>query len=250
MSTALKPSPSIVTLGSAGRRREGLRRTLLACGILSSLLYGTIIWMIRYKGYSPTSQTVSELSAWGVSTRSLWVVLGSVYTVLIVAFGSGVVASARERRAMRVAGWLLVAYGSLGLLWPFAAMHQRHVLALGGTSVADTGHLTLAATTIVLMFAAMAFGAAARKGWFALYSIVSMAILLAFGGLTTSFTSKVQANLPTPMLGVWERIDIGVFLLWVVVLAVALWREGELPTTMAPGDRRRSRPLTSGPPRP
>jgi hypothetical protein len=32
------------------------------------------------------------------------------------------------------------------------------------------------------------------------------------------------ANLPTPLIGVWERINIGVFLLWVVMLAIALLR--------------------------
>jgi hypothetical protein len=34
----------------------------------------------------------------------------------------------------------------------------------------------------------------------------------------------IAANLPTPWIGVWERINLGVFLLWVVVLAVALLR--------------------------
>ena len=36
---------------------------------------------------------------------------------------------------------------------------------------------------------------------------------------------RVGANLPTPPLGVWERINIGAFLLWVMVLAACLLRE-------------------------
>jgi len=35
---------------------------------------------------------------------------------------------------------------------------------------------------------------------------------------------RLAANLPTPWMGVWERINIGVFLLWVSVLAIALLR--------------------------
>jgi hypothetical protein len=225
MSTAVEPPPTRAASTSATTRPDVRRTALLACGILSSLLYGTIMLVVRYKGYSLTSQTVSELSAWGVSTRSLWMVLGSVYEFLIIAFGLGVLLSARDRLALRVAGWLLVAYGTLGVLWPFVAMHQRAVLAAGGRTLADTGHLTLAATTVILMFVAMGFGAAARKGWFRVYSVVSMVVLLAFGGLTSSDASRVQANLPTPWVGVWERINIGVFLLWVVVLAIALLRE-------------------------
>jgi hypothetical protein len=45
--------------------------------------------------------------------------------------------------------------------WPFASLYQREVLAAGGGTLADTGHLVLSMVTVVLMFAAMAFGAAA-----------------------------------------------------------------------------------------
>ena len=44
------------------------------------------------------------------------------------------------------------------------------------------------------------------------------------GGLTFRDAPRIGANLPTPWIGVWERINLGVFLLWVVMLAVALWR--------------------------
>jgi hypothetical protein len=42
--------------------------------------------------------------------------------------------------------------------------------------------------------------------------------------LTTLNAPRIGANLPTPWVGVWERINIGVFLLWVVVLAMTLLR--------------------------
>jgi hypothetical protein len=35
----------------------------------------------------------------------------------------------------------------------------------------------------------------------------------------------VDANLPTPSIGIWERINIGAWLLWVVVLALTLTRQ-------------------------
>ena len=202
------------------------RKPLLACGIAASVLYAVMMLIIRYAGYSPMSQTVSELSAWGVSTRPLWMVLGSLYDALMIAFALGIWASAGGRRSLRIAGGLLLAYGLLGLAWPFASMHQREVLAAGGGTLADTGHLVLGGITVALMFAAMAFGAAAFGMRFRIYSIVTIVILLAFGALTTADASRVAANLPTPWVGLWERINIGVFLLWVVVLAIALMRSG------------------------
>ena len=54
--------------------------------------------------------------------------------------------------------------------------------------------------------------------------ITTMVILLACGALTVPDAPNIQANLPTPWVGVWERINIGVFLLWVVVLATTLLR--------------------------
>jgi Protein of unknown function (DUF998) len=201
-----------------------VRMPLLGCGIAASLLYGAMIWVIRYEVYSPISQTVSELSAWGVFTRPLWIVLGSLYDALMIAFALGVWASANGKRTLRIVGGLLLAYGLLGLAWPFASMHQRQVLAAGGGTLADTGHLVLAAVTVALMFAAMAFGAAAFGMWFRIYSIATIVILLAFGALTSSNASRVAANLPTPWVGLWERINIVVFLVWVVVMAIVLLR--------------------------
>jgi hypothetical protein len=52
-------------------------------------------------------------------------VLRTLWEVLIIAFGLGVWASAAGERTLRIAGGLLVAYGLLGLTWPFASMHQR-----------------------------------------------------------------------------------------------------------------------------
>ena len=51
-----------------------LRKTLLVCGILSSLLYVamTVLVAMQWEGYSSASQTISELSAIGAPTRSLW----------------------------------------------------------------------------------------------------------------------------------------------------------------------------------
>ena len=174
-----------------------VRKPLLICGIAASLLYGAMIWVISYPGYSAISQTVSELSAWGVSTRSLWMVLGTLYEALMVAFAFGVWASAEAKRSLRIAGGLLLAYSSLGLAWPFAVMHQREILAAGGETLADTAHLVLAAVTVALMFAAMAFGAAAFGWWFRLYSISTILVLLTFGALTGANASRVAANLPT-----------------------------------------------------
>ena len=83
-----------------------LRRWLLVCGILSSLLYVAmnVFVAMQWEGYSSASQTVSELSAIGAPTRSLWVLAAAFYTVLVTAFGWGVWKSAGRIRALRIVG--------------------------------------------------------------------------------------------------------------------------------------------------
>jgi hypothetical protein len=202
---------------------ETWRKALLVCGVASSLLYALMIWGIRYQGYSPISQVPSELTAIGAPTQALWARLGWIYTVLITAFGIGVWKSAGGNRAVRIVGGLILAYASLGLLWPFAPMHQRDVLAAGGGTPSDTLHQVLGAVTVFLMFLAIGCGATAFGKRFRLYSIVTIVVLLMFGGLTFLEAPRLQMNLPTPWIGLWERINITVFLMWIVALAAILW---------------------------
>ena len=216
-------------------RSEKWRKALLICGIASSMLYAAMIWGIRYEGYSLISQVPSELTAIGAPTQPLWAPLGAIYTLLIAAFGWGIWGSAGRNRAVQIVGGLILAYASLGLLWPFAPMHQRDVLAAGGGTFSDTLHVVLGGVTVFLMFLAIGFGAASFGKRFRLYSIASIVVLLAFGGLTFLAAPRLQANLPTPWIGLWERINITVFLLWVVVLATMLWRIGSKPREIAGG---------------
>ena len=198
------------------------RETLLVCGIVSSLLYVAmnVLVPMQWEGYSSASQTVSELSAIGAPTRPQWVLLGIAYTLLVTAFGFGVWRSARLSRPLRVVGGLMVAYGVISLAWPLAPMHLRGE----GFTLTDTMHVILAAVTVFLMLLAIGFGTAAFGKRFRLYSIATLVMLFAFGALTFRESPRIAANLPTPWIGVWERINIGVFLLWIVVLAIALLR--------------------------
>jgi len=207
-------------------RAEAWRKSALACGIASSLLYGWMIVFLRYDGYSRLAQVPSELTAIGAPTQSLWAVLGAVYMALIAIFGWGVWTSARRRESLRRTGLLLLAYAAFGLLWPFATMHQRDVLAEGGGTLGDTLHVILGPLEVLVMFACMAVAAGAFGARFRIYTIVSIILLLAFGGITVMQAPQVSQGLPTPFIGLWERICISGFLVWIVALAVATWRQG------------------------
>src|SRR4030095_10835970 len=201
-----------------------VRRSLLYCGVLASLLYIVMNIFIPplYEGYNWVTQTVSELSAVDAPTRPLWVPLGIAYTFLIAAFGWGVLQSADGNRMLRIAGVLMILHGILGLTW--SPMHQREILAVGGGTFSDTWHIVMSVITVLLMFLSIGFGAAAFGTKFRVYSIVTILVFIVFGVLTFSEAPNVDKNLPTPYIGLWERINIAAFMVWVFVFSFILLR--------------------------
>jgi hypothetical protein len=198
------------------------RTALLLCGLVSSLLYGamTLFIPMLWDSYSSFSQTISELSAIDAPTRPVWFPLGVIYTLLVAAFGTGVWQSGDRNRTLRVLGGLLIANGIIGLGW--LPMHQRSVLVAGGATLTDTMHIIWAAVTVPLMLVEIGFGMVALGKRFRIYSIATLVMLTVFGTLTFCSAPGVAANLPTPWLGVWERINVLGFMLWVAVLSVSL----------------------------
>jgi len=200
------------------------RKYLLYCGIAASLLYIAMNIFIPFldKGYNWVTQTVSELSAVDAPTRPLWFPLGIVYTLLIAVFGLGVFRSADGKRSLHIVGVLLIINGLIGLTW--SPMHQREVLAAGGGTFSDTWHLVMASVTVLLMFLSIGFGATAFGKGFRFYSFVTILVFIVFGVLTFIEAPNVDKNLPTPYIGLWERINIAAFMIWMLVFSTILLR--------------------------
>jgi hypothetical protein len=101
-----------------------------------------------------------------------------------------------------------------------APMHMRGA----GATLSDTWHGTLTMLGAVCYLLAMGFGAAAFGQRFRLYSIATMVVLTVFGVLAGMEHVRIAENLPTPTVGLWERIDIYATMLWITVLAITLLR--------------------------
>jgi len=211
-----------LTIQATDERSTNVRRmSLLLCGIFASTLYivVNIVAVMLYDGYDASSQTVSELSAIGAPTRLFWVSMMIMYSSLMIAFGWGVWQSSNRTR-VRIVGALLIIDAIVGLFWP--PMHQREVLAAGGGTITDTLHIVFTFITVPLMLLAIGFGSTAFGKGFRNYSIITLIVLIVAGILTGIDGPKVEANLPTPWIGIWERINIGAYMLWVVVFAIML----------------------------
>jgi hypothetical protein len=209
------------------------RRILLGCGVLSSVLYVAtdVIAARRYEGYSYADQAFSELTAAGAPTRPLMVALNGIpYTALVAAFAAGVWVSAGRKRASRITGALLVGYAAAGMaggvLFPMTPRGTEGTLR-------NVMHIPTTAVMSLSLVLSMGFGATLLGRRFQYYSYGTILTLLVFGALAGLQGGRLAANQPTPWMGLEERINIYATMLWLAVLAVALWR-AEGPTAPRP----------------
>lgn len=224
------------SLRLAIERHPVTRKVLLGCGVASSALYVAtdILASARYEGYRYRDQQISELMAVEAPTRHLMVALLTPYDLLVLALAAGVWTSSGQSRALRTTAVLLAAYAIVGFVGLLSApMHARGAEA--SITHTDVRHIvtTVALVTFTLMF--IGFGAAAFGRRFRWYSIGTVVLLIAGGTLAGLSGSRLAANQPTPWMGMAERVNIYAAMLWVAVLAVAVWRaSGGVTSSAAP----------------
>jgi len=217
VAAASSVTPEIVT-------PNALRRFLLYCGVVSPLIYigADVLAAMRWASYSYTSQTVSELMAIGAPTRPLIVAAFAAFGALSIAFGAGVCFASAGRRSLQITSVLFIIHHVAGLIG--CVLFPIHMRGSKGT-LSDTMHIIITAALVLLMLLYMAFGSMAAGAKFRWYSITTMGLLMLFRALAGMQGPNLASNLPTPWLGVEERINIYASLLWTVVFAFFLLRE-------------------------
>lgn len=199
-----------------------LKKTLLGFGIVSSLLYVGIdlLAALRFADYhSFTSQAISELGAVGAPTRSMVEPLFAVYGLLLMGFGVGVWALGHRKPALRIIGILLIGIWAVGLLTPPMSVRGT------GTISGDLPHIVLTGVIVLFILSAIAVGASLYGRTWRRYSVATILTIVVSGALTGVAAGRLADGQPTPWLGITERINIGAYLLWVVLLAVSLLRD-------------------------
>ncbi|MDJ1506424.1 DUF998 domain-containing protein [Xanthocytophaga agilis] len=225
--------------------RDLISKALILCGILSSAWYVTMNIYVptRYEGYNILDLTVSELSAIGSPTRPLWVGMAFIYILLFFAFGCGILAVERyshslnkhnyslskqnyslskQNHSLQIVGWLIIVYCIINVYWP--PMHQRGVTP----TLTDTLHIVWTVMTVIIMLILMFFGATAFGTRFRIYTFVSILLQIFFGFLTSIQAQNIVTNKPTPWMGMWERINIGIFMVWIIAFAIVVLKKERL----------------------
>ncbi len=230
----------VTTVGSCGEamarawRSRTVTKALLAAGIVASGLYvvGDVVSGLVYNGSRPYSfrdQWISELTALGSPVRPLMVAVITAHDVLLIAFGLGIWRAAGRSRSLRWLGLGLVATTALGLvIHPFFPMASRW-------NFTDTPmHGILSVVWTLGISAVVVLASVAYRGWFRLYSIGTVLVMMAFGMASGIAIRDIEQN-STPWAGVFERINAYALMAWFVVLVVTVIRHPIEQMTMEHG---------------
>ena len=200
------------------------RNGLLVTAIASVVVYGIgdLASGLLYDGYSFRDQWISELTAFGSPVRPLMVTAILVHGLLLMAFGVGIWRFA-YRRSLRWVGLLLIVAGVIGLpTHTVFAMSSRWM----ESGFNDTMHASLSIAFSLVVFVALALSAVAYSGWFRLYAIATIPILVGFGVASSVALQGIEQNF-TPWAGGFERINAYSYFAWLVVLAITVRRSLE-----------------------
>lgn len=200
------------------RETKMKRKWWMGCGVMAAILAVGVdlVTGIMTPGYSFYSQTISELSAVHAPYRTLWQIVTFIQNPMLIVFGGGIVnlASGQKRIRMMWLGKLIMVWGSLGFLWLLTPMNVRGEIG----STTDTMHLIMTGITVLLIIVLMIVGARVGDRRFYWYTWGSLALMMVAGILTGRQTEAVALNMPTPGMGITERISAYAPMIWLIVL--------------------------------
>lgn len=219
-----------------------VRGFLIGCGVAAPLVYlGTVVLGgIITPDYSHAAQAISELIAAGAPRKALLDALFILYNGLVIAFGIGMSVSLRGngRRATLAGALTLTALGVFGVV-----MTLFFPMDLRGTPMTLTGtvHIVLAGamsflSILTILASGIGFRAIPKLASLRPYSLATVLVVLVTGGLAAAGAAS-----ESPHMGVYERLTIGAFLQWILVVALrVIAMDSRRLSALSAGDKRRS----------
>lgn len=205
-----------------------LNMTKISVG--NKLLYGGIVAPLTYllvdmvgkltiPNFSLVENAVSELTQAGSENTVLFSAAFFLSAIMTIFFGAGIIICYREFKLLKFGGILLIILGSIssltGTIFPMDPIGSEHTL-YGNLHLILTG---VSVPISIALIVSMGAGLYREKHWkyFWVYSLVTLLTMLVFGGLSPWIISnKVE------FMGLFERVVVYAYLLWVFILAMAL----------------------------
>ncbi len=212
---------NLLTRAIGNRENSNIRRMLLLSGLCSAILYVVtdMIASLSYPGYIIADQNYSELLATGAPTRQ-WLLLSSwVYNFLVACFAIAIWKTCSPTRIARITGAIILGYAIMSMITPLYFQ-----MDLRGAEPTPRGSLHPLMTAVMSFFILLSIGSGAFLSGrrFRIYSFVTIIVVIIFGLLTGSQVPDLEAGLDTPWMGLKERVNIYLTMLWFARLSLNL----------------------------
>jgi hypothetical protein len=198
-----------------------LRKFLIYCGIAAPVLYviTAIVGAALRNDYSHIVNAISELISNGAPNKAILDVVFNIYNALLLAFAiSAFYALKNSPRLCRIAMGLLIGIQILSFSWGFFPMDPMGSQAtFAGTMHNVLGGIVALATIIMPLLMGLGLQQADGFQGYAKYSFISSAIIFVSG-----ITGVILAGQGVHLFGLFERITIGTYELWIFVTALNL----------------------------
>ncbi len=200
-------------------------KLLLGFGIIAPLVYiGTVIigtWL--RPDYSHATHAISELTVPGAPNKLLLDSLFSIYNLLLIGYAAGVLSFVNHQKSKHWTGkwgsYLVLLVGLIGLSTNlFFPMDPRNEPA----TVIGTIHLILAGilslgTILSTLFLGAWLTRIPHLKNLGIYTLVTCGLIFLSGGAAAAAAANVS-----PIMGILQRITIGIFMQWILVSAICL----------------------------
>ncbi len=201
-----------------------LRKILLYCGIAAPVIYiiTAIVGAAVRTDYSHIVNAISELISNGAPNKAILDIVFNIYNALLLAFSiGGYVTLKNAARPSRIAMGILIAVQILSFSWGFFPMDPIGSEAtFAGTMHNVFGGVVAFAT--ILMPLLMGLGLCQTKVFqsYTTYSFVSSAIIFVSG-----LIGVILAGQGIQLFGLFERITISTYEVWIFVTALSLLKK-------------------------
>jgi hypothetical protein len=199
-----------------------LRKLLIYCGLAAPVLYvftAIIGAALRPDDYSHIVNAVSELLSNGAPNKAILDVVFNIYNALLLVFAIGAFSALRNSSSLsRFAMGILVAIQVLSFSWGFFPMDPLGAEAtFAGTMHNVLGGVVAMATIVMPLLMGLGLRRLDDFNRYAVYSFISSAIIFVSG-----LTGVILAGQGVHLFGLFERITIGTYEVWIFVTALRL----------------------------
>ena len=199
-----------------------LRKILVSCGIAAPILYivtAIIGAALRPDDYSHIVNAISELLSNGAPNKAVLDVVFNIYNALLLAFAIGAYSTLKTLpRTARISMGILIGIQALSFSWGFFPMDPLGSEAtFAGTIHNILGGVVALATIIMPLLMGLGVRRLDDFSRYAIYSFVSSTIIFVSG-----LTGVILAGQGVQLFGLFERITIGAYEVWIFVTALCL----------------------------